>query len=58
MILEGNKRGGARQMALRLLNAQDNEHIEVHEVRGFMSDNLMGVLQEIHALSRATQCRQ
>lgn len=50
MILEGNQRGGAKQMARHLLNVEDNEHMEVHEVRGFMSQHLHSALQEIHAL--------
>ena len=58
MILEGNQRGGARQMARHLMNTQDNEHVEVHEISGFMSDNVMGALDEIHAVSRGTKCSQ
>ncbi len=46
MILEGNQRGGAKQMAKHLLNAKDNEHVEVHEVSGFVSDNVHGALRE------------
>jgi hypothetical protein len=58
MILEGNQRGGAKQMAAHLLNAKDNEHVEVYEVSGFVSDNVHGALREIDGLSRGTQCRQ
>jgi len=58
MILEGNQRGGARQMARHLMNTQDNEHVEVHEISGFMSDSVMGALDEIHAVSRGTKCSQ
>ncbi len=58
MILEGNQRGGAKQMAAHLLNVEENEHVEVYEVSGFLSDNLHGALQEIDALSQGTQCRQ
>jgi len=58
MILEGNQRGGARQMARHLMNTQDNEHVEVHEISGFMSDSVMDALDEIHAVSRGTKCRQ
>jgi len=58
MILEGNQRGGARQMARHLMNTQDNEHVEVHEISGFMSDSVMGALDEIHAVSRGTKCIQ
>jgi len=58
MILEGNQRGGARQMARHLMNTQDNEHVEIHEISGFMSDSVMGALNEIHAVSRGTKCTQ
>jgi hypothetical protein len=58
MILEGNQRGGARQMARHLTNTQDNEHVEVHEISGFMSGSVMGALDEIHAVSRGTKCKQ
>lgn len=57
MILVGNQRGGAKDLALHLLK-QENEHVEVHEVRGFASQNLMAALNEAHAISRATRCNQ
>ena len=57
MILVGNQRGGAMDLAMHLLK-QENEHVEVHEVRGFSSDNLMAALNEAHAISRATRCKQ
>ena len=58
MILEGNQRGGARQMARHLMNTQDNEHVEIYEISGFMSDSVMGALDEIYAVSRGTKCSQ
>jgi len=57
MILQGNQRGGAKDLAVHLLKAE-NEHIEIHELRGFVSDDLIGALNEIHAVSRATRARQ
>ncbi|SFU39236.1 relaxase/mobilization nuclease domain-containing protein [Nitrosospira multiformis] len=57
MILVGNQRGGAKDLALHLLK-QENEHVEVHEVRGFASHNLMAALNEAYAISRATRCKQ
>lgn len=58
MILEGNQRGGARQLARHLMNTQDNEHVELYEISGFMSDNVKDALDEIHAVSRGTKCKQ
>lgn len=57
MILVGNQRGGAKSLALHLLK-EENEHIEVHELRGFVSDNLMGALNEAYAVSRGTKAKQ
>jgi hypothetical protein len=57
MILVGNQRGGAKNLALHLLK-EENEHVEVHEIRGFASQNLMSALNEAQAISRATRCKQ
>ena len=58
MILKGNQRGGARQMALHLLNGEANEHVKVHDVSGFMAQDVLGALNEAYAQSKGTQCRQ
>lgn len=57
MILEGNQRGGAKKLALHLLNERDNDHVELHERKGFVGDNLVSALNEIHAVSRGTQVK-
>ncbi|MEW7006758.1 relaxase/mobilization nuclease domain-containing protein [Lentilitoribacter sp. EG35] len=57
MILHGNQRGGSKNLALHLMK-DENEHVEVHDVRGFISRDVMGALTESYALSRATKCRQ
>ena len=57
MILHGNQRGGAKDLALHLLKSE-NEQIEVHELRGFVADNLISALNEAHAISRGTRCKQ
>lgn len=58
MILKGNRRGGGMQMALHLLNAEDNEHVTIHEMRGFISDSLTEALTEAYAISRGTRCKK
>lgn len=58
MILKGNQRSGGRQMALHLLNAEQNEHVNVHQIRGFIADDILGALNEAYALSKGTQCKQ
>lgn len=57
MILVGNQRGGARNLAAHLLSPE-NENVEVHEVRGFASDDVQGAFQEAHAMSLGTRCKQ
>jgi len=57
MILVGNQRGGAKNLALHLLK-EENEHVDVHEVRGFASNTLMAALNETYAISRTTRCKQ
>ncbi|MEO1242764.1 MAG: relaxase [Pseudomonadota bacterium] len=57
MILQGNQRGGARNLAVHLLSPE-NEHVAVHSLRGFASDNLQGAFHEAYAVSRGTRCRK
>ncbi|WP_019959572.1 relaxase/mobilization nuclease domain-containing protein [Woodsholea maritima] len=57
MILIGNQRGGARDLAAHLLK-DENDHVSVHELRGFVASDLKGALREVEALSRATRCKQ
>ncbi len=57
MILVGNQRGGARNLALHLMKPE-NDHVSVHEVRGFISDDLHGAFHEAYAVSRGTRCKQ
>lgn len=45
-------------LAQHLLNVQENEHVHVHEVRGFVSDDLAEALSEAYAISRGTKCRK
>lgn len=57
MILVGNERGGGMALAAHLMNTVDNEHVRVHQLRGFVSDTLHGALCEAQAISRATRCQ-
>lgn len=57
MILVGNQRGGARNLAAHLLK-DENEHVHVHELRGFIADDLDGAFAEAEAMSKGTRCRQ
>jgi len=57
MILNGNQRGGAKDLALHL-HKEENDHVEVHELRGFVADDLMGAFTEAQAISKGTRCKQ
>jgi Relaxase/Mobilisation nuclease domain len=58
MILKGSQRGGGPDLAAHLMRTDDNEHVRVHELREFASDNLRGAFKEAEAISRGTKCRQ
>lgn len=58
MILKGSQRSGGSDLAAHLMRADDNEHVELHQIRGFASDDLKGAFKEAEAISRATKCRQ
>ena len=59
MILKGNQRAGGNQLAIHLLKTEENEHVEVHEVRGFISDAPMDAFKESRygRVSKALLCR-
>lgn len=58
MILKASQRGGAKQLGAHLLKTTENERVEIHEVRGFISDDVMDAMHEAYAVSRGTKCRQ
>ncbi|WP_425088860.1 relaxase/mobilization nuclease domain-containing protein [Stappia sp.] len=57
MILKAKERGDARQLAGYLLAMRENEHVELHEVRGFASDDLRGAFHEADAIASGTRCK-
>jgi relaxase-like protein len=58
MILKGSQRGGARNMANHLLNKKENDHVDVHEIRGLAAENLRSAFLEIEAVSKGTRAKQ
>lgn len=58
MILKASQRGGGKQLALHLLKTEENEHVEIHEVRGFIAEDVVGAFKEAHATAKGTRCRQ
>lgn len=58
MILKGKERGNAAQLAQYLMQTRDNDHVELHELRGFISDDLLGAFHEADAIARGTRCEK
>ncbi|MEP3787214.1 relaxase/mobilization nuclease domain-containing protein [Ascidiaceihabitans sp.] len=58
MILKGSQRSGAKALAEHLMNDRDNDHVTCLDLRGFSTDELHGALAEMHAISKATQCKK
>ncbi|WP_375566156.1 relaxase/mobilization nuclease domain-containing protein [Oceaniradius stylonematis] len=58
MILKGSQRAGGMQLAKHLLNMKDNDHVTLHQVSGFVSDDLHSAFKEAYAVSRGTRCKQ
>ena len=57
MILKASERGNAAELARHLMNTRDNDHVTLHEIRGFLSDDLAGALMEADAISHGTRCK-
>ncbi len=57
MILVGNQRGGARNLARHLMKTE-NERVEVAQLRGFIANDLDGAFRETYAISKGTRCQQ
>ena len=58
MILKASQRAGASALATHLQKLDENDHVELHEVRGFVAQDIQGALREAYAVSRATNCKQ
>ncbi len=58
MILKAKERGNARQLASYLLSMRDNEYVELHDLRGFVSDDLDEAFEELEAIASQTKCKK
>ena len=58
MILKGSERGGPTQLAAHLLNERDNDHVELHDLRGFVANDLFGALKEVQAVKKVAAERR
>lgn len=58
MIPKASQRAGGQDLATHLLNAHDNEYVELAEVRGAVADDLHGAFAEWEAIAHSlTKCR-
>ncbi|APG63144.1 hypothetical protein LPB140_10485 [Sphingorhabdus lutea] len=57
MILVGNVRGNGQNLARHLMSSE-NEHVTLHDISGFASDDLGGALKEVEATSKGTKCQK
>jgi len=58
MILKGNIRAAGQELANHLLNARDNDRVELAGLHGFAGDTLHKALAETEAIASATNCRK
>lgn len=58
MILKGNTRAHGEELARHLMNARNNDSIELAELRGFVASNLSGAFAETEAIASATNCQK
>ena len=58
MILKGNQRGRGQQLATQLLNADNNQRVEILGLRGSIARDLRGAFEEWSACAIGTQCRK
>lgn len=58
MILKASTRGNAATLGRHLLNDRENDHVEVHEVRGFLSADVMDAMREHEGIAKECRSRQ
>lgn len=58
MILKGSQRGHGDDLATHLMNALDNERVEIAEVYGAVADDLHGAFAEFEAVASGTRAKQ
>jgi len=58
MILKGSARSGGSDLATHLLNAYDNERVELADIRGTIADDLHGAFAEFEAVASGTKAKK
>ncbi|MEO0772963.1 MAG: relaxase/mobilization nuclease domain-containing protein, partial [Pseudomonadota bacterium] len=57
MILKAKERGDGVQLGRYLMAMRDNDHVELHEVRGFVSEDLIEAFHEADAIAKGTRAK-
>lgn len=58
MILKGSQRASGADLATHLMNAFDNDHVEIAEISGAVADDLHGAFAEFAAIATGTRARE
>src|SRR6056297_224036 len=58
MTLKGSARSGGSDLATHLLNAYDNERVELADIRGTIADDLHGAFAEFEAVASGTKAQK
>ncbi len=58
MIIKASQRAGGKALAVHLMRDDENDYVHVHEVRGFVGEDVESAFREAYAISKATKCRQ
>ncbi|MEO0400449.1 MAG: relaxase/mobilization nuclease domain-containing protein [Pseudomonadota bacterium] len=58
MILQGSTRTGGRNLVDHMLNEVDNDHVELFEISGVASSDMLGAVREIEAIAKGTKCQK
>lgn len=58
MILKGSARSSGSDLATHLLNAYDNERVELADIRGTIADDLHGAFAEFEAVACGTRAQK
>lgn len=57
MLFVGSQRGGGKNLAQHLVK-DENDHVELHDIRGFVGQDLVSAFKEAYAVSQATKCKK
>lgn len=56
MILKASTRGNAAELARHLLRLDENDHVDLHDLRGVTTDDLSSAFKEMTYVAKGTRC--